>query len=79
MIFPRSHGKLMPEVKFFVLPLRLILYDQISDLEERSQLLYFPKYVSSTIQWAEVWLLTKKDRKRKAVKKLSSVYLTNYN
>ena len=69
----------MPEVKFFVLPLRLILYDQISDLEERSQLLYFPKYVSSTIQWAEVWLLTKKDRKRKAVKKLSSVYLTNYN
>lgn len=70
MTFPRSHGKLMPEVKLFVLPLRLILYDQISDLEERYQLMYLPKYVSSTTQWAEVWLLTKKGRKRKAVKKI---------
>lgn len=50
MTFPRSHGKLMPEVKLFVLPLRLILYDQISDLEERYQLMYLPKYVSSATQ-----------------------------
>ena len=32
--------------------------------------MYLPKYVSSTTQWAEAWLLTKKNRKRKAVKKI---------
>lgn len=67
MTFSKVTWQLMPEVKLFVLPLRLILYDQISDLEERYQLMYLPKYVITTSGQKS---LTKKGRKSKGCKKI---------